>query len=98
MVQNVVSTGGDLSATTPILSMPGNVTSPTIPSASNTLEEPTSPRRNLHMVKAHPPSQMLRSTTDGVRTRSSCNTLLANHAFVSLLEQKNIKEVLLDPD
>ena len=55
-----------------------------------TIQEPVSPRRNLHMVKAHPPTQMLSSVTDGVRTRSSYETLLANHAFVSLQEPKNI--------
>ena len=49
------------------------------------------------MVKAHPPTQMLGSVTDGVRTRSSYETLLANHAFVSLQEPKNIKDALLDP-
>ena len=49
------------------------------------------------MVKAHPPTQMLSSTTDGIRTRSSYETLLGDHAFVSLHEPKNIKDALLDP-
>ena len=70
----MVSEDDDLSATSPPLSTIANALSPT----------PTSPRRHLHMVKAHPPTQMLSSTTDGVRTRSSYETLLANHAFVSL--------------
>ena len=68
-----------------------NVLRPTMPDS-------ISPRRHLHMVKAHPPTQMLSSVTEGVRTRSSYETLLANHAFVSLQEPKNIKDALLDPD
>ena len=50
------------------------------------------------MIKAHPPSQMLTSTATGVRTRSSYENLIANQAFVSLLEPKSIKEALIDLD
>ena len=38
IVQNVVSGDKDLSASTPLLSSLGNMSRPTIPSASNTLE------------------------------------------------------------
>ena len=61
--------------------------------ATTTVLRPTN-----SMIRAHPPTQMLSSVTDGVRTRSSYETLLANHAFVSLQEPKNIKDALLDPD
>ena len=70
---------------------PPNVLRPTI-------SEPVSLRRNLYMVKAHPPTQILSYVTEGVRNRSSYETLLANHAFVSLQETKNIKDALLNPD
>ena len=50
------------------------------------------------MIKAHLTSQMLSSTSSGVRTRSSYDTLIANQAFVSLQEPKSIKDALLDPD
>ena len=68
--QDMRSPDQDLRATT-------NVLRPTMP-------EPIYPRRHLHMVKAHTPTQMLSSVTEGVRNRSSNETLLANHAFVSL--------------
>ena len=68
-VPNVVNEDEDLSATNATLSAPLNVLNPT----------PDSPRRHLHMVKAHPPTQMLSSTNEGIQTRSSYATLIANH-------------------
>ena len=43
-------------------------------------ETTTGLRSTNSMIRAHPPTQMLSSVTDGVRTRSSYETLLANHA------------------
>ena len=70
---------------------------PSTPRASTSQVEPMSPTRVHSMIKAHPPSQMLSSTTSGIRTRSSYENLIANQAFVSLLEPKRIKEALIDP-
>ena len=71
---------------------------PSSPRASTSQVDPVSPPRIHSMVKAHPPSQMLSSTTSGIRTRSSYENLIANQAFVSLIEPKSIKEALIDPD
>ena len=82
----------------PLTSTPIGLIYPATPSACTSQVDLTSPRRVHSMIKAHPPSQMLSSTTSRVRTRSSYETLIANQAFVSLQEPKCIKDALLDPD
>ena len=73
-----------LSEHSPLTSTPLGLIDPSTPSASTLQVEPMSPPRIHSMIKAHPPYQMLSSTSSGVRTRSSYENLIANQAFVSL--------------
>lgn len=49
-------------------------------------------------MDAHPPEQMITPLNSGVQTRYSSSTYNVLYAFVSLVEPKNIKEALLEPD
>ena len=67
----VVEDDGDILSESVLLTRsPIGLNSPNVPSASTSQRYPTSPRRVHPMIKAHPPSQILSSTTSGVRTQS----------------------------
>jgi len=80
---------------------PGTETGPV------TVSEPGSPHnqaedrpvlRTWKHQKSHPLDQILTDLNSGVQTRSRLKNFYALHAFISLMEPKNVYEALTDSD
>ena len=55
-------------------------------------------RRRLRMSSQHPLENIINDPNKGMRIRSSLKNLCAFSACVSLIEPKNVKEVLQEPE